>query len=302
MKRILPAMLVLMAGTTLFYTLRHSTNALRQEAAEARETLTRQIQLMVQARIQLTNVQEQVRELKGNLRDLKKIGGPQAVDPLLSRTGSTHLSAAQSEQMLTELGFNWKSTGDYLVVSKDTLRAVSLDGIRGMKMNEAAAGVLALTPDERANVDALIQSLGRSYQNWVETHAQRVEPGGKVIAQYTLPADADFSQSLSSQFTEGVLSALGEERGNLLLQYSGSWMQDLGMNEDNATTLTVTRYGSGDNMRLGFTLKSSDGSNMSTDVSPYQPFPQAFLPLFPNGWKDLANREGFSLPKSFQKE
>lgn len=301
MKRILFPVIVLTASAMLFCILRHSTIALGQEAAEARETLMTQIQLMAQARIQLTNVQDQVRELKGNLRELKKINGPQAVERLLSQTGSTHLSAAQSEQLLAELGFNWKSTGDYLVVSKDTLRAVSLEGIRGMKLNEAAAAVLALTPDERANVDALTQSLGQSYQNWAATHAQRAEPGGKVVAQYTLPADADFSQSLSGQFTNGVLSALGGERGNLLLQYSSSWMHDLGMEGNESTTLTLSRYGA-DNARLNFTLKSSNGNNMSTDVSPYQPFPQAFLPLFPNGWKDLANREGFSLPKSFQKE
>jgi hypothetical protein len=40
---------------------------------------------------------------------------------------------------------------------------------------------------------------------------------------------------------------------------------------------------------------------MSTDVSPYQPFAEAFLPLFPNGWPDLAQREGFELPKGFRK-
>lgn len=39
---------------------------------------------------------------------------------------------------------------------------------------------------------------------------------------------------------------------------------------------------------------------MSTDVNPWQPFPEAFRPLFPGGWKELAEREGFELPKSFQ--
>jgi hypothetical protein len=31
-------------------------------------------------------------------------------------------------------------------------------------------------------------------------------------------------------------------------------------------------------------------------------FPRPFLPLFPNGWADLARREGFELPKGSQEK
>ncbi len=301
MKRLLLPMIVLTAGATLFCALRHSTIGLLQQTVDAHETLMTQIQLLAQARTQLTNAEERVRELKQNLRELKMTGGPQTTDSLLSLAGTNHLSAAQREQLLAELGFNWKSTGDYIIVSKDTLNAISMEGIHGMKLKDAAAGVLALTPDERASVDALTQSLGQRYQDWAQAHAQRVEPSGKVVAQYVLPADAEFSSSIGSQFTNGVLTALGGERGNLLLQYSSSWIHDLGM-EGGDTTLTLSSYTAGDETHLGYNLKSSNGGNMSTDVTPYQPFPEAFLPVFPNGWKDLATRENFALPKSFQKE
>jgi hypothetical protein len=77
-------------------------------------------------------------------------------------------------------------------------------------------------------------------------------------------------------------------------------MLDLGFGGGGDNALTVKRNGAGNEPRLSFELKYS-GNIMSTDVSPYQQFPEAFLPLFPNGWADLARREGFELPKSFHK-
>ena len=49
----------------------------------------------------------------------------------------------------------------------------------------------------------------------------------------------------------------------------------------------------------GFEVRYSRNT-MTTDVSPHQNIPPAFLPLFPNGWPDLARREGFELPKEFR--
>src|SRR5262249_55454934 len=123
-----------------------------------------------------------------------------------------------------------------------------------------------------------------------------------VVAKYILPADPDFSLSLSNNFVTGTLGTLGRERGNLLLDYARSWMQELGLGgTGGANSLTVTRYPSGSEVHYGFELKYS-GNVMTTDVSPYQEFPPAFLPLFPNGWLDLAQREGFELPKEFRRQ
>jgi hypothetical protein len=43
-------------------------------------------------------------------------------------------------------------------------------------------------------------------------------------------------------------------------------------------------------------------STLSTYVSPHQPFPETFRPLFPGGWVDLAQREGFELPAEFHQQ
>ena len=104
-----------------------------------------------------------------------------------------------------------------------------------------------------------------------------------------------------NNFATAALSVLGMERGNLLRHYCDRWISELGLQGGGDTSLTVNRYQSGGEAGLRFELKYS-GNTMSTEVSPGQPFPEAFLPLFPNGWPDLAKHEGFELPKEFRKK
>ena len=47
--------------------------------------------------------------------------------------------------------------------------------------------------------------------------------------------------------------------------------------------------------------QTPDGGTMYTEVAPYQEFPRAFRAIFPGGWPDLAQREGFELPKAYGK-
>ena len=96
----------------------------------------------------------------------------------------------------------------------------------------------------------------------------------------------------------GFRAALGDERGGLLLDFATEWMTDMEMYGGEATTMTVKRYGAGDEPRLNVELHSAR-STWSTGVSPFQ-FPEPFRPLFPNGCPDVAKREGFELPKGFE--
>jgi hypothetical protein len=46
-------------------------------------------------------------------------------------------------------------------------------------------------------------------------------------------------------------------------------------------------------------LEFQDHSSSSGDVAPGN-FPDLFRSFFPGGWRDLAQREGFALPKEFE--
>ena len=301
MKRILLAVSILTCGSSALLALHRSTVLLRLEAERTSGTLNAETIRLKQSRTQLNTVTVEVRELKDKLEALEgPASDPHAVSFEVP-AGSAHLSPDESERLLERLGFNWSSTGDYLMVSKDTLRAISLEGMSGTKVSDTAVQVLAITPVERAGIETTTQQLMADYNAWVQSHAVRTEPSGDVVAQYSVQADADFSLGLSNRFASGLLGTLGSERGALLLDYASSWMQDLGMGgTGGANSLKVTRYPGDGEPHYSFVIKYS-GNTMSTDVSPYQPFPPAFLPLFPGGWPDLARREGFPLPKDFQK-
>jgi hypothetical protein len=301
MKRLVLALAILASAAGVVGALHHAASQYQRVADDQTQVLMRETRLVAQARTRFTSITEQVRDLKQKLRTLRAIAAGSDPGALGIRAGSAHLSPAQSEQLLAELGFNWASTGDYLIVSKDTLRAISVSGLRGTRLNQTACDVLAITPDERANIETTTQALVDQYKAWAQEHIRREEPSGDIVAKYTLPQDSALSQSLSNSFASGITATLGQERGNLLLDYCSSWMMELGLGGGGGNSiLTVKRYGSGDDSHLSLVLDYS-GSHMSTDVSPYQEFPGAFLPLFPNGWPDLAQREGFALPKSFIK-
>lgn len=304
MKRFLIAFLVLSAGTSVFCGLKNSTAEWRHRAEADSAAWEMQTRLIVQTRAERQHLERRVqnseRELSAAQHAAESVSTPATFIPKLGQ----RLSPAQDEKLLAELGLNWNSTGNYVVVSKDTLQHIRLDGMKDMKLSDLACQVLAITPDERATIEATTEKLGADFKTWAEAHVQRDKPSGDIVAKYTLPADPEFSQSLSNAFASTIMATLGRERGNLLLDYSRSWMVAMGMesyvNPPVPTTMTVSRYGSDADFHLTVTVKQG-GNFMQTDVSPWQPFPVAFQPLFPGGWRDLAAREGFALPKQFRK-
>jgi hypothetical protein len=322
MKRALLAILILSAGTTVFCALRSATTNTRQELATqtvAGQTQTRQL-------AQLRLEKQQIFERWSDTKQLLAAQTPlpaltQLAEKILSGAALENLSAAESEQLLAELDFSWNTTGDYLIVNKKSLPGISFDGMKGMKLTDVVRAVLAITPAEQSAIEAMTKQLGDARTDWAKEHVQRTEPSGDVLAQYSLPVDAEFSQSQLAIFTNGIFSVLGTERGQWLQNHSIGWMMDVGLRngqdfskvpehpraimpiaeyKTQPTTLTLERYKSGDEWRINYSLKQA-GNSMSTSVSPWQSFPEAFRPIFPGGWEELAAREGFELPADFKK-
>lgn len=304
MKRSILAFVILAAGTGAFCGLQTSTGRLLREARANQAACQTQIQLLANTRTEGKTLNDRVEKSEHELDAVRQVALPlSAAKPFVPGPGE-RLSPSQSEDLLAELGFDWSTVSNYVIVSKATLNHIRLSGMNGQKLSDAACKVLAITPQERGAIDAMTQQLGADYKAWAEAHVQRTEPSGDLVAQYRLPVDPEFSQSQSKTFMSGILATLGDERGRLLMNYSRSWMVDLGMDSygvpPSPTTMTVRRHGTGDDLTLTLEVKQA-GGGMQTVVSPWQPFPAAFRPLFPGGWQELARREGFELPAAFQK-
>ncbi len=303
MKRLLLSLSIFAVGMAAFWLLRTATTRARRQYAARFETWMAQTQVIAQARMERETIEQSVKESEHELGTLQASGaGLSPDDWFIPQPGQT-LSPDQSEKLLARLGFNWNTTGDYIIVSKSTLHALWPSGIQDSKLSNVACEVLAITPAERASIDTTLQRLRAEYNAWAVAHVQREEPSGDVVAKYSLPTDPGFFQSLSNSFAAQVVAALGSERGDLLLRYSGSWMRDYGMKfyggQPTPTVMTVTRSTRDGGVRIGVEFEQDQGTLHIGKLSPWQPFPQPFQPVFPGGWTELAQREGFQLPRDF---
>jgi hypothetical protein len=323
MKRIFLAIIILGLGAASLCWSRQGTEGFRRELAAQNTALTSQ-------KRQLTQWRSEREELTGRIVSTKELLSalpqPDSADALARKilSGATwkNLSAAESERLLAELGFNWNTSGEFLFISKKSLDGIQYNGLKGSQLTKAALETLAITPEEKSSIEAMARRLGESQATWVKQNLQRIEPHDNVLAEYSLPVDPDFSRNQKADFTNVLVSALGSQRAEWLQNHSGNWMQDMGLREEpdiskipavylasflannqqsKPTKLKLERYKSGNEWNLNYTLEQAN-SSMTTSVNPWQPFPEAFRAIFPGGWQELAEREGFELPKSFDKK
>ena len=308
MKRALLAILILATGTTVFCALRSATTVAQRELINQSNAWQAQTQQLAQLQIEKQLTVERLSETKESLAAEPPVPLlTELAEKILSGRSLTNLSAREREQLRAELDCSWNTTGDYLIVSKKSLEGISFDSVKNAKLTGAARAALAMNGQERATLEELMQRLAKSHAAWAQERIQREEPTGNVVAKYTLPVNVEFTQGLSNQFTAAIYATLGDERGQLFQQHAYSWMSALGMNSgptsayaNSPTTMTIERYSKG-NDQLRYTLQRAD-SQMQTSVTPWQSFPEEFRTAFPGGWQELAQREGFELPREFKKK
>ncbi len=322
MKRALLAIFILAAGVFCFCMLRKSNADIRQRAVAQQVAWQAQTNELTRLNFEQVQLHERTAEFKKQLAALPILSSrDQLMEKVLSRDGLKNLSAADCEKLLAELDCNWNATGDYLIVSKRSLDGIEYDAMKGIQLTAAARETLAITPAEQAAIEDMTRQLGEAQSEWAKAHVQRTEPSGNMLAKYSLPVDAEFSNAQLAAYTNGIASALGEKRAAWLQNHSLDWMQAMGlfstpnlsgipaemlaqmpasMLEPKPTTMKLSRNQSGDATQINLELEQA-GNSMTTTISPWQPFPEAFRAIFPGGWRDVAEREGFKLPQAFEK-
>lgn len=303
MKKWFSVIIVLISGAGLLGSLRLETAQQEQRLSSLAESKRIQQAECAAARSALEKLEQELRQLRDEARAVPALpDDPQRVldSAVTLALKNQALTPEQIEALLAELGFSWNSTANYVIVTKQTLGKVSLEGMKGPKLTDAACGVLAVSPTERAAIERTAQKIFDDYATYLKAHAKRLDPAGGMICGYNLELETDYTQRAHESFTAQVLATLGPERGALFLGYATEWMRAMGMLGSEPTTLTVHLSQIVNNeRRYNYTLKSRH-STMTTSISPWQPFPEAFKPLFPGGWKDLATAEGFELPQEFK--
>lgn len=299
MNKILLALSILGAGAAGLSGIRQSTIAVQRRADLSRETWIVQTQIVATIQNDQSQIIAKVSELKQALAQAQ----PVVENPLWSALQTNrpgHLPPEIREHLLEELGYKWSSPEDFIVVSKDTLRDMWLTslsaGRRIGKLDDVAGEVLVITPEQRGLVEAAAQRVHADFRDWASSHTVRTEPKGDIVAQYTLENDP--AMSVSNNFFRGVLEAVGRDRAELIVAASPGLMNDVCTRAE-YRSMIVRRSEAGNQSQLRVELyrgQRLDKYELWQSDSGSAYFPEEFHPLFPNGWADVAKREGFEIP------
>jgi len=302
MKRILLATILLpLAGGGVRALHLKASRAQQQLRTDQRDWQTR-TQRLAELEVTRTTLIEQVRELKREVRHLQATAPSDS--PWLAALDTNRLAALAPElreRLLVDLGLNWHSSDQWLIVSKATLAGVRMGAIQLNRLTDAACAVLAISPEERRRLDSALARVREEHAHWARANVQREGASGETLARYTLPSDPTFAQSLTNELFSTYATTLGQQRAALLEHYSSDWVNlETGFLGGATNRLTVLRGNGGDGTPQ--VLYKLERGQLTQGASPIQPgsyFPSEFRPVFPGGWPELAQREGFALPAGF---
>jgi hypothetical protein len=306
MNKILLALTILVVGAGGFLTARNLTTQLAHEADANHESWLVQTQQLAAVQREQADLAVRIRGLKASLAQSQPVA-ENALWSMLQTNRADELPPELRERVLEELGFNWQSSADFIVVTKETVRDTSGErkGIQWMlrngKLTEVAAAILAMAPEERGQVEATIEQAQSDYNDWAVDNVERKEPKNGDLAEYFLPGDPAMEQGIKANMADGIRAALGKERAKIIQDPVRRWMSDnFGLGKEGAT-LFIRRELVGNEQRLK-AEKLTPGANVLSGYYPEFDLPGIFLAIFSNGWADVAEREGFELPKELQKK
>ena len=301
MKKILLAVLILGAGAIVFARLNLLADQSRGSANRSRAERARLTSQVDELAASATDLRAQVKATKTRLAETPMLPASGA-DAAAARSGDSFQDSqgATPTDLRQRLGIGWNNSADYILVSKAALNWIYLEGIdRNGTPTPTACAVLGLTPAERGPIETALKRAAAEHETWAKTAVQRVEPAGDVLADYWLPANTNLAPQIAEEGTALLTEPLGPDRARLVRKYAGTWLLRHGMLGEKSIRFTVRPRADGTQPALWYQLEFQDHSSSSGDVAPSN-FPDLFRSFFPGGWRDLAQREGFALPKEFE--
>jgi len=193
-------------------------------------------------------------------------------------------------------------SADFVLVSKASLRRLQP---RSPGRNDVLSGslcaLLALSPEQRHEIETALSNSRREFSEWARQNLQRDGPQGDTLVRYTIPAANDPDDSITNRLMAKLSALIGPERTDLFCSFADTWFQiETGWLGSVTNTLSVLRRPGSDGQPALFYHLTREGphSALGEGPGPIQPqfFPPVWRNVFPGGWPEIAQREGFELP------
>ncbi|MEO7300144.1 MAG: hypothetical protein ABI042_16390 [Verrucomicrobiota bacterium] len=310
MKKIIFALAVFVITGIGFVALSNVSNRRQQQLNTHQADWLVRNQQLDQIQAEHATLATQVRDLK---RKLQRSLGATPIDPGLAEfllSNDIKLATPETqERILANFGSGENSSDNYVLVSKAALTNSVLKPLKNFpnteKLTDAVRGVLAITPEERQSVESIFAEAFDALGDWAKANVQREAESGDMLARYTIPADSAFAQMQTNKLFSNISAVIGEERGELMRKFfqHNRIYSDGGIG-DGTNILSIHRISASPGFGYRAGRKWDRSETINTYPEPIKPnrFPAAFRFIFPGGWEELAQREGWELPKDFQEK
>ncbi len=309
MKKILLALAILAPAGVWLYALNHKCVRERHQFDTMRDARLAQAQQLAEVQAEALALTAKVQELKNQVRrDAAMPSLNRALVDFLLSNDVKSASVEMQDKLLEELRRSGSPSGGYVLVSKAALTNSTLKPLKNFpnshRLTDAVRGVLAITPEEQQSVEAAFTEDMIAIAAWAKANVLREGPSDEMLARYTIPTDATFRTVLDERLFSKINSTIGDERTELMRKFFDTWRyREDGAIADRTNVLSIHRISEqpGFGYRSGW--KGKDWESINTYPEPIKPknCPTAFLFVFPGGWQEIAQREGFRLPESLQK-
>jgi hypothetical protein len=298
MKKLLLAFCIFSVGAVSFGTLRHATTQTRAAAAAQLADLAAAATHATQLQATIDSLRKEADEKQLVKRRTSQTVIRHDLLDLLENVNSKQPPATWTD-LRRELGIGWDSSDEYVLVSKRVLTRIGLHAFSSPpRITDTVRAVLAISPAEESQIKAVVQAL-RDEQI---IQARRLEPEGDILAHYVIPADdTNLEENISNRFAVGVTTALGRQRADVFLDTGWRELRSaLPMVGTEAVTFTIRRPAADGEQKLTWQIEK--GAAVTSGEVRYAHHPSMwFSRVFPRGWREVAERNGFELPDDFEK-
>jgi len=310
MKRFLLAMAILTTAAASFVALSNTATRGQLRLRAGQSDLRNLTKQLVQVQAERSVLAAKVRELQRERRfDLSTASIEPVVAEFLLTNDIKRASPEMQDKILAQFGPGGKSSANYVLVSKAGLKTITLKPLKtlpdGQTLTDAVRGVLAITPEEARAVEAAFAHAFENIITWAKAMVQREGPSGEMLVRYTIPPDPAFEQASTEKLFSTISAAIGDERAQLLRGYFeyNRYSED-GAIGNRANILEIHRISGQPGLGYRSGWKWEDSETINTYPEPIKPnkFPAAFRLIFPGGWQEVAQREGFDLPEEFTRK
>src|SRR6266850_1089988 len=299
MKKLLLAFSVFSLAAVSFGTLHQATIRSRAAATSQLNDLVAATNQVIQLQAAVESLRKEARDKQRSLnRQTSQAGVRRDLLDLLENANSKQPAAAWTD-LRRQLGIGWESSDEYVLVNKRVLKRIGMHAFTSPpRITGAVRAALGISPAEESQIRTVIQGL-RDEQL---IQVQRLEPEGDILAHYVIPADdATMEHNISNRFSTGIIAVLGAQRADIFVD--DGWRQlrsALPIVGPEPVTFTVKRVAADGGQQLTWQIQK--GAAVSSGEVGYAHHPATWFSLmFPRGWREVAERNGFELPQDFEK-